>query len=122
MSTYRLNTHVYVTHDNGDGIWFGTVVDAHPAGDRIVYTVRDGNGEDHSGIEAERMAQDLTDGTRVQVAADAPGYANRVGYVYEPAARDGMFGYWLHLAFPEETVWVPAQALAVLATDGGEES
>lgn len=61
----------------------------------------------------------LTDGTRVQVAPDAPGYANRVGYVHEPAVRDGMFGYWLHLAWPEETVWVPAQALAVLEPDGG---
>ena len=119
MSTYRPNTHVYVAHGTGADIWFGTVVDAHPAGDRIVYTVRDGNGSDHSGIDAERMAQDLADGTRVQVAPDAPDYANRVGYVHEPAARDGMFGYWLHLAFPEETVWVPALALSVLVTDGG---
>lgn len=119
MSTYRLNTHVYVTHDTGGGVWFGTVVNAHPAGNRVVYTVRDGNGEDHSGIEAERMAQDLADGTRVQVAADAPHYASRVGYVHEPAIRDGMPGYWLHLAWPEETVWVPAGALTVLATEGG---
>lgn len=56
MSTYRLNTHVYVTHDTGAGVWFGTVVDASPAGDRMVYAVRDGNGVNHSGIEAERMA------------------------------------------------------------------
>lgn len=63
MSTYRLNTHVYVTHDNGTDIWFGTVVDAHPAGNRIVYTVRDGNGNDHSGIEAEQMAPAGQDGS-----------------------------------------------------------
>lgn len=63
MSTYRLNANVYVAHDNGNSIWFGTVVDAHPAGNRIVYTVRDGIGNDHSGIEAEQMAPAGQDGS-----------------------------------------------------------
>lgn len=60
----------------------------------------------------------LTDGTRVQVAADAPHYAGRVGIVESPGVRNGMFGYWLLLEPNQQPAWVPAKALT--ACDGGE--
>lgn len=65
----------------------------------------------------------LAEGDRVQVAADAPTYAGRVGTVEEPATRNGMVGYWLLLhrdGQPLQPAWVPAEALTVLAMNGGE--
>lgn len=58
MTAFRLRDRVYVTHEDRGGLWYGTVINAHPAGDRTIYTVRDGNGDDHSGIEAGRMTLD----------------------------------------------------------------
>lgn len=122
MNTYRLNTHVYVTHDTGAGIWFGTVVNAHPAGDRIIYTIRDGNGGDHGGIEAAHMAPADTPlfppGATVHVATDAPQHADRYGTVTDTQIRDGMLGHWVRLAVPAEMAWIPAAALAPVRIGG----
>lgn len=180
MSTYRIKAHVYVTHDSGADIWFGTVVDAQPAGNRMVYTIRDGNGEDHSGIEAEQMAPagrdfrpgdlvlfanageldlayvrgpldcdpafdyvvDIIDGplwdarednltllpdgtpvfhngTPVRVLRDAPHYPCHTGTVAGPQFQNGIFGYWMRVIPTGELLWIPAEALSVLAADGG---
>lgn len=58
MSTYRIGADVTVTHDTHGNTWTGSVVNAFPAGDRLIYAVRpDGAGPEHPGflVEDEQM-------------------------------------------------------------------
>lgn len=59
MTTYRINDQVTVTHDTHGNVWTGSVVNAYPSGDRLIYAVRpDGAGPEHPGhlVEDEQMA------------------------------------------------------------------
>lgn len=59
MTAYRINDQVTVTHDTHGNTWTGQVVNAFPAGDRLIYAVRpDGAGPEHPGfpVEDEQMA------------------------------------------------------------------
>lgn len=65
MTTYRIGDRVVVTHHAHTGAWTGTVVNAHPADDRMQYAVRpDSADPQHPGytIEAQNMAPAETGG------------------------------------------------------------
>lgn len=95
-----------------DEYWIG--LDNDTADDRCTTVVKTGEL-----ILLDNGPGTPTIGDRVQISADAPYYAGRVGGIESYAVRDDMPGCWLYLTQPEELAWVPAEVLTTL--EGGEQ-